>query len=63
MNIYNLKNVLAAKESPLLNYTVNWYNRSTETKINSHFYGQNIQEVVHKFFFGKSNDNIIIYGI
>ena len=61
--LYNLKNVLAAKDTPLLSYTVNWYNRSTETKINSHFYGKNIQEVIHKFFFGKSEKNIIIYGI
>lgn len=61
--LYELKNVLAKKDTPLLNYTVSWFNKAQEKKIDSHFYGQNIQEVVHKFFFGKSNDNIIIYAI
>lgn len=62
-HIYNLKKTLSKKNSPYLNYTIEWYNPDNNKKEHSSFYGENIQEVIYKFFYGKTNDNILIYNI
>tara|TARA_Y100001970_G_scaffold264335_1_gene350827 strand:+ start:1204 stop:1653 length:450 start_codon:yes stop_codon:yes gene_type:complete len=52
-HIFNLKTTLKEKDSPYLNYTVEWYNSKEKKRIKSTFFGKSIQEVISKFFYGK----------
>ena len=61
--IYKLKKTLGKKDSSLLNYTVNWYNRRLEKFFTSSFYGINIEEVLGKFLYGKEYETHVIHNI
>ena len=63
-HIYNLKKTLAQKNSPYLNYTIEWYNPKNSKVETSSFYGETIQEVIKKFYYGKTQDTTTtIYSI
>jgi len=63
-HIYELKTTLKKKESPYLNYLIEWYNPKEKEKVTSSFYGENIQQVLKKFYYGKyKENNIIIYNM
>lgn len=62
-HIHSLKKTLKKKDSPYLNYTIEWYNPKTSRVETSSFYGENIQKVLSKFFYGKHKKNILIRKI
>ena len=49
-HIHSLKQTLKKKDSPYLNYTIQWYNPKTLQVETSSFYGESIQQVLGKFF-------------
>tara|TARA_X000000368_G_C22775018_1_gene598882 strand:+ start:66 stop:506 length:441 start_codon:yes stop_codon:yes gene_type:complete len=54
-HIYKLKYTLTKKDSPYFNYTITWYNSKDNKQHESSFYGENIQQVISKFYYGKHN--------
>jgi len=62
-HVYKLKNTLTLINSPYSSYTIEWFNKSENKMNNSSFYGRNIEEVLQKFYYGKSRNNYIIYNI
>ena len=55
-HIYQLKYTLTKKDSPYLSYTITWYSSKKQKIINSSFYGENIQQIIGKFYYGKHNN-------
>ena len=62
-HVYKLKNTLTLINSPYSSYTIEWFNKSENKMNNSSFYGRNIEEVLQKFYYGKSRNYYIIYNI
>ena len=62
-HIYSLKQTLNKKDSPYLNYTIQWYNPKTLQVETSSFYGESIQQVLGKFFYGKRKKNILFASL
>ena len=56
----DVSGVVAFDPNQYLNYTIEWYNPDNSKIEYSSFYGENIQQVIYKFFYGKTNDNILI---
>ena len=62
-HVYQLKNNLTLINSPFSSYTVEWFNKSENKMNKSSFYGHTIEEILQKFYYGKSRNNFIIYNI
>ena len=58
--VYKLKETLESKEDSCCSYSVEWYSRPQEKKFVSSFYGKDMGEVLHKFYFGKHKESLII---
>ena len=64
-HIYKLKQILGvSKESTSYNsYTVEWYCKAKEKSFKSHFYGSSVEEILHKFYYGKVHESFNILTI
>ena len=62
-HLIELKETLKHKDSPLLNYTVEWYSHSEAKRFRSSFYGRDIEQVVDKFYYGKTKACLTIHNI
>ena len=52
---------LRSRESDYLNYMVEWnYKNGDKTKI-SYFRGKSLEDIMEKFYYGKSMNSIVIY--
>ena len=52
---------LRSRETDCLNYMVEWnYKNSEKTKI-SYFRGKSLEDIMEKFYYGKSMNSIVIY--
>lgn len=61
--VYKLKEALAPKDESYCSYSVEWYSRPQEKQFVSSFYGKDMGEVLHKFYYGKIKESLIIYSI
>ena len=60
-HIVNLKDSLERNDCPYIQYKIQWYNNKTCEREISHFYGQDLQEILNKFYFEKMHSTIIFY--
>ena len=51
--LYNLKTTLKSKNDPYLSYTLEWYNSTAKKNEISYFGGENMEEILRKFYYGK----------
>ena len=61
--VYKLKETLSSKDESYCSYSVEWYSRPQEKQFVSSFYGKDMGEVLHKFYYGKIKESLIIYSI
>lgn len=61
-HIINLKKTLEKKESPYIHYKISWWNNVINKTEMSFFYGENIEQILRKFYYEKSK-NITIYSM
>ena len=61
--VYKLKETLTSTEKSYNSYTVKWYSKSQEKSYTSYFYGNNMLEILQKFYYGKHENSLIIYSI
>ena len=64
-HIFNLKKTMEKRDSPYLNYTIEWRNNNTQKTERSYFYGNDVNEVMKKFYYKKTkseeNQNFQIF--
>ena len=61
---YQYVNKVCKKEVKINSYTVSWVsNDDNVNTTNSYFYGDNIEEVLEKFYFNKKKEDFIIHSI
>ena len=58
--VYKLKETLSSEDK---SYTVEWYAKSKEKSYKSYFSGNNMLEILQKFYYGKHEKSLIIYSI
>ena len=61
--IYKLKETMEKKDCVYNNYTIEWYNYEKKNSFKSSFYGRDINNVLHKFYYGKIQERFKIYSI
>jgi len=62
-HVYKLTAALTPEDASCQSYTVEWYSKTQEKKYVSSFYGADMTAVLHKFYFGKHKESLIIYSI
>ena len=62
-HIYKLKNTLASPESGYVNYTIEWGDKKDGVARFSSFYGSDVEDIVKKFYYGKSKKSLNIFNI
>jgi hypothetical protein len=62
-HIYNLKKTLEKGDSGYVNYTIEWSDKNGGKTQYSSFYGTDLEDVVRKFFYGKSKKSLNIFNI
>jgi len=63
-HIYDLKKTLEKPDSGYINYTIEWSNKFGDRKTRfSSFYGEDLEDVVKKFYYGKSKKSLNIFHI
>lgn len=61
-HIFTLKTTLKKKDNPYLIYLIEWYCPDTQKIVKSSFYGDNIEQVLMKFNYGKQK-KLVIYNM
>lgn len=61
-HVVNLKQTLEKKDSPYIHYKISWWNNIINKIETSFFYGENIEQILRKFYFEKSK-NTTIYSM
>jgi len=63
-HIYNIKELLQQKSNTkYASYTVEWWHVDKQGVNRSYFYGQNIEEVLKKFYYRKRKDSYTILSV
>ena len=62
-HVYQLKKALASDDAECNSYKVEWYSKTQQKQYVSSFYGADISEVLHKFYYGKHKESLTIYSI
>jgi len=63
-HIYNIKELLQQKSNTkYASYTVEWWHVDKQGINHSYFYGQNIEEVMKKFYYRKRRDDYTILSV
>ena len=62
-HIYNLKKTLEKSDSGYVNYTIEWSDKNGGKTRLSSFYGTDLEDVVRKFYYGKSKKSLNMFNI
>ena len=62
-HVWNLNRILKQKKDTYVNYTVEWRDKTEEKNHLSHFYGNDLDDILKKFYYGKNRDTLIIFHI
>ena len=61
--VFQIKKSMTHKQSSLMSYSIEWYNIATKKTTWSHFRGNSIEEIISKFFYGKTASDYTIFRI
>ena len=61
--MFQIKKSMANKQNSLMTYSIEWYNVATKKTTWSHFYGSSIEEIMSKFYYGKTSSDYTIFKI
>jgi len=59
-HIFTLKQTLASKDSPFLLYSIEWFDKKTNEKRKSSFYGSSIQDILMKFYYKRDVNELTL---
>lgn len=62
-HIYKLKETLKDNKNGYLNYTIEWGNKTDSKTRFSSFYGEDLDEIIRKFYYGKTKQSLNIFSI
>lgn len=62
-HIFTLKQTLESKDSPYLLYCIEWFDKKTNKKSKSSFYGSSIQDILMKFYYKRDVNELTLLSM